>query len=124
MTQRSRFDSMKFPAYQFREYPKHVRLPNGKHVTVNSKQEENEALGIVEPVIEAPIMVVEAPIQEPLPQIEPVEFPKVEFASDDGRAALVARADELNIPYDKRWGIKKLKDAIEAAEEAEDQPAE
>lgn len=36
-----------------------------------------------------------------------------EQKQDDERDELIAMLEELGIPHDKRWGIKKLREALE-----------
>lgn len=115
MSQLTRYTGMNFPAYEYKEYPKWVKLSDGKEIVVQNEFEEREALGesVPAPVMEVPAIAAWAV------EVPPVEFPVAEFPSSESneKTALIARADELGAIYDKRWGITKLKDAIQAAEE-------
>jgi hypothetical protein len=82
------YDAMKFPDYEFQEYPKHV-YPNGPdkpYVEVRSEAEEAEAMG-------SGSVVREEEEQERLVQVATIKGVKI----------------------DKRWGVKRLRDEIKAA---------
>ncbi len=79
------YDTMKFPDYNYMEYPKHV-YPNGPDkpfVEVRSAEEEREAMssGVV-------------------------------VREDDEQARLVEVATIKGVKIDKRWGVKRLRDVI------------
>jgi len=52
----------------------------------------------------------EVPEQAPEPKGSPEQ---------DERAAIKAQLDEMGIPYDKRWGVERLRAALEGTQEAE-----
>ena len=53
---------------------------------------------------------VEVPETAPEPKGSPEQ---------DERAAIKAQLDEMGIPYDKRWGVERLRAALEGTQEAE-----
>lgn len=82
-------------AYQ--EYPKWVADRHGKKVIVRSVEEEAK---------------VTATIDQP----EPVQ-PRNELqecAKTDERALLILQAKDKGVKIDKRWGVEKLRAALEA----------
>lgn len=84
------FDNMEFPPYQFREYPKHIPDPSGDKpfLVVNDAEEERAAKGGERVVDE-------------------------EFE----RTRLLKVAEIKGVTVDGRWGIKRLRQTIEAAGE-------
>lgn len=82
------FDTMTFPDYEFQEYPKHV-YPNGPdkpYVEVRSAEEEAEAMRSGTVVRE-----------------------------EEEHERLVVVATIKGVKIDKRWGVKRLRDAISEA---------
>lgn len=88
------YANMKFPDYQYQEYPKMV-YPNGisdkrgkpmKGVLVRDESEERTALG------------GEAVVRE-----------------EDERTRLVKLCEVNGVQFDKRWGVERLKGVLDGA---------
>jgi len=103
------------PEPETNEYPKWVR-PEGKEPQiVRSRQEEDEVMR-------------GSTRHEPVKRAEPSEIENECLAAimaaangtvaPDARAELCAKAAEMGIKFDKRWGEKKLRQAIEQKEAA------
>lgn len=103
----NRFSSMDFPPYDRKEYPKHINRANGTYIEINSAAEEQDAL--------ARIAQEEAVTATSALEVSPAPM-SVAHQEFDERAALITRAEELDIAWDKRWGLKKLREIIAAAE--------
>ena len=57
---------------------------------------------------------VEVPDEAPAPKGSPEQ---------NERDAIKAKLDEAGIPYDKRWGLERLKAVLEGTSEADEGPA-
>lgn len=101
MSMQNAYSNMKFPVYEFKEYPKHVTGPDGKVIEVQNAYEEAEILN---------------PTDDNNPAGADPQKPGVPLT----RAQLFERAAELGIPYAKNWPTEKLVNAIGAAEKAQD----
>jgi|GEM_PF-4674420 len=81
------YTNMKFPDYEFREFPKFVTPDGGEPVLVQNAEEEAEAL-----------KTGEAPIRE-----------------EDERKRLIILAEVKGVQIDKRWSAARMTKTIEDA---------
>jgi hypothetical protein len=100
----------------FKPYPKWITTPAGVRMIVESA--EDEAVQMVEPEKKDEVPVV--PVLEAAPEAPVVpepEAPAVEniLAKAPDRAALLARAGELGIKVDNRWGDARIASEIASA---------
>jgi hypothetical protein len=104
------YANMDFPVYEYREYPKHVKIePHGFKV-VNSKEEEDQLLQTLGRRNEKMKQDIEGMGGE---------------TRDPERDFLLRRARELNIPVNKLWSTFKFRGLVQKAEDELDKlPAE
>lgn len=117
--------------YVFQEYPKWVKLPDGKDIIVQDNLEERAMLqGFYVPNKEsepeeefvgfreeatATVATEEAtPIEAEEPIIVPIIAPDGDVIAES-IDSLRSQADRLGLIYDKRWGALKLRQAIDGA---------
>lgn len=109
-----RYADMEFPEYEWQEFPRMVypgapdqKKPYDKKgrplkgVIVNDDAEMAAALGTVE----------DAPEPEFVPAAGGAERLKT---AEDEKAELLEEAEVLGVQVDKRWGVAKIQDAIDA----------
>lgn len=135
MAQPNRFDSFKFPKYQYREYPKWVKGADGKDRVVQSMKEECEAVGkpympSIEEVTEATktiqsaqgfapeVPAVKKTVDSQGAVIKPTtqdkfDNPLSRISEKEDMADLMAQAESLGIRIKGNWGAKRLKEEIE-----------
>jgi hypothetical protein len=92
----------------FKPYPKWITTTAGIRMIVNSEAEESVQMAKPEKTEEAPAIPA-GPVQEVPPVVENV------LAQPTERAALLARAEELGIKVDNRWGDARIASEIAAA---------
>jgi hypothetical protein len=124
----NRYDSFPFPPYQFREFPKWVTPKDAEGnklppVMVEDRDEERLVLQKLKPVLEMVTETAEVDLTQTAPEQEYVEEPKVPLTSEELLAGdevvmLRKRAAELNIVFSDRWGVTKLRRAIQEAQNA------
>jgi hypothetical protein len=128
MNQPRRYDSFRFPQYQFREFPKYVtpRGLDGKKlepVLVEDRDEERLVMRKPQPVVEMITEEAEVDLEqekayaEELPEVPPEPLTAEELVAGDQVVALRKRAKELNVEFSDRWGVTKLRRAIQAAQD-------
>lgn len=81
------YANMKFPDYEFQEYPKHVPTEGGKGFVVVNDEAEEKALSEGETIIREP----------------------------EERARLIKVAEIKGVTIDKRWSLDRIRSAISGA---------
>lgn len=107
------YDTMEFPAYEFREFPMAVPVVDGvvQKTPYDAKRKAHPVVIVhSEEELDA-LLANEA-------ELVPVNADAVVTAQrlkteDDERDALYVRAEQLGVKVDKRWSIERIQKAIE-----------
>lgn len=96
---------MDFPPYQYREYPKAIQVgQRGEFKIAQNEEEESKIRSAIVAKIDS----------------LPAENQAAAIAADPVRESLILRANELNVPINRKWSIGKLQAVVKDAEEAID----
>lgn len=99
-----RFSHIKFPPYQYREFPKYMGNDEaGQAVIAYTRGEEEEIRAA-----QAEAVRLQATLKQ--------EQDETDNATDGVKGYLLTRARELGVKANKSWGVPKLLKAIEVAE--------
>ena len=91
------YSKVTFPEYKYQEYPKWIHMTGYPSVIAQTAQEEADLRA------RTPIQTQHAELIEALPKPEP-----------DDKTLWIEIADKNGIKIDKRWGLEKIKAAVEA----------
>ncbi len=98
----------KRPAYVHQDYPKHINFPDGTYKKAANLEEEKAILAeFGHKLPDQPAKTV-----EDAPKSAAVDSGAAE---EKAKQALIRVAQHLEIKIDKRWGLDKIQEAIDAA---------
>lgn len=112
---RTMYDDMAFPDYEFREFPMEVPYADGE-VKPTPYDKKNKPWPTVKVNSQAELDELKGGEAEVIPQNYEKTVSRVK-TEDDEREELVIRARQLKINVDGRWKIDRIRAAIAEAEE-------